>query len=289
MARALWLPSVLRSAGLTVHEQPDWQSRGSSTFDPLGVIIHATAGRLTIEQDIRVLLTGSTSAPPPIAQLFLARTGEWWVIASGRCNHALTGRAGNLAGLGNTNLLGIEAANDNRGEPWPDVQYRSYVKGVRAICNHMRWGTNRISGHKEHQPPPDKTDPTFDMNAFRAAVANPQGDDVCTAQEWVANEHAWAVSLRVLETVETVRRLEAALAVSAQREQDMLSALGAALQVGTGDLGTAAILSAIDARSADVTGRIAALEAELSAARERIRKAAQAIVNDDDPTNDPAV
>lgn len=197
MARALWLPSVLRSAGLTVHEQPDWQSRGSSLFDPLGVIVHATAGRLTIEQDIRVLLTGSTSAPPPIAQLFLARTGEWWVIASGRCNHALTGRAGNLAGLGNTNLLGIEAANDNRGEPWPDVQYRSYVKGVRAICAHMRWGTNRISGHKEHQPPPDKTDPTFDMNAFRAAVANPQGDVDMNSEEWWATDHARALSLRV--------------------------------------------------------------------------------------------
>lgn len=177
MARALWLPAVLRSAGLTVHEQPGWQTRGNSTFDPYGIIVHATAGRLTIETDIRVLLQGSTTAPPPIAQLFLARTGEWWVIASGRCNHARTGRAGNMAGYGNTNLLGVEAANDNKGEPWPDVQYRSYVRGVAAICDYVdagaskrRWSTSRISGHNEHQPG-EKTDPTFSMGQFRSDVA----------------------------------------------------------------------------------------------------------------------
>lgn len=183
--RLHWLPDVLRAAGLTVHEQSGWRTRGSDTFDPYGLIAHATAGKLSIESDIRVLLNGSTTAPPPISQLFLARTGEWWVIASGRCNHALTGKAGLLKGYGNTRLIGIEAANDNRGEPWPTVQYESYVTGVAAICKHLGWDpSKRVSGHKEHQPG-DKSDPTFAMGAFRTHViqrlarptTTPQGED----------------------------------------------------------------------------------------------------------------
>jgi hypothetical protein len=283
MARALWLPSVLRSAGLTVHEQPGWQTRGGDTFDPRGVIVHATAGRLSIQDDIRVLLTGSTSAPPPISQLFLARTGEWWVIASGRCNHALAGRAGNLAGLGNTNLLGIEAANDNRGEAWPDVQYQSYVRGVRAICGHKGWGTNRISGHKEHQPPPDKTDPTFSMAAFRAAVANPQEDDMAvdfSSENWPKNEHAWALSLRAEETVIAVRQIKA----DARAARLGVEALIALINAGGGSIDTAAVIAHMDALAAEEKARD-------EADREARRKAAQAaaIIHDADPANDPTV
>lgn len=175
--RLHWLPSVLRAAGLTVHEQPGWQTRGYEPYDPYGLIVHATAGNLSPESDIRVLLTGSATAPPPISQLFLARSGEWWVIASGRCNHALTGWAGLLKGYGNTRLIGIEAANDNRGEPWRPQQYDSYVRGVAAICKHLGWDpSRRVSGHKEHQPAgypgktSTKTDPTFDMATFRSRV-----------------------------------------------------------------------------------------------------------------------
>lgn len=177
MPRALWLPQVLRAAGLTVHEVDGWQTRGSETFDPAGLICHATASSRTATDaaEIRVLLTGSATAPAPIAQLYLGRQGHWWVVASGRCNHALTGWAGPLAGLGNSRLIGIEASNDNRGEPWPQVQYESYARGVAAILRHLHWTTARVAGHKEHQPPAPgrtsiKTDPTFDMGRFRARV-----------------------------------------------------------------------------------------------------------------------
>jgi hypothetical protein len=174
VARALWLPAVLRAAGLTVHEVSGWQSRGGATFDPRGIIVHATAGSRTAPDlaEIKVLLTGSASAPAPIAQLYLSRTGHWHVVASGRCNHALLGQRGTpLAGLGNTNLLGIEAANDNRGEQWPPAMYESYTRGVAAICHWMGWPVERAVGHKEHQPL-GKTDPTFNMPAFRMRVAS---------------------------------------------------------------------------------------------------------------------
>ncbi|ROT31087.1 N-acetylmuramoyl-L-alanine amidase [Micromonospora sp. HM5-17] len=171
--RLLWLPDVLRSAGLTVHEVGGWRDRGSSSFDPHGIIIHETRGSRTSTDagEIYVLLNGSPTAPPPIAQLYLSRTGHWHVIASGRCNHVRIGWAGPFKGVGNSGLLGIEAQHA-LNEPWTDRQYDSYVRGVAAIRRRTGWG---IAGHKEHQPggyghSSVKTDPSFNMDRFRRDV-----------------------------------------------------------------------------------------------------------------------
>jgi len=172
--RILWFVDVLRAAGLTVHEVSGWRTRGSATFDPRGIMCHETRGsrNSTDTAEIRVLLEGSATAPPPIAQLYLSRTGDWHVIASGRCNHALVGWAGPFKGVGNTGLVGIEAQHA-LGEPWTARQYDSYVRGVAAMVRHTGWG---VAGHKEHQPagyghPSVKTDPSFDMDQFRRDVA----------------------------------------------------------------------------------------------------------------------
>jgi len=178
--RVLWLPAVLRGAGLTVHEYPGWRTRGSDRwgevvgFGPLrGVVCHATAGSRTSSDagEMRVLWeTGSTSAPVPISQLYLSRSGQWTVGASGRCNHVLLGHKGPHKGFGNYQLLGVEAQNDNRGEPWSPTMLDSYQRGVAAICRHMGWEPWRVVAHREHQD--GKSDPSgVDMSAFRAAVA----------------------------------------------------------------------------------------------------------------------
>ncbi len=177
MSRVLWLPDVLRSADLIVHEVDGWRTRGESSdgarqYAPRGVIVHATAGsrNSTDAGEIRVLLNGSNTAPAPISQLYLGRSGEWWVVASGKCNHALTGTKGALRGLGNWNLLGIEAANNNVDEVWPEAQFESYIRGVAALTKFSGWtAAGNVSGHKEHQY--GKSDPTFDMNHFRLRVA----------------------------------------------------------------------------------------------------------------------
>lgn len=172
--RLLWLPDVLRSAGLTVHEVGGWRSRGSTSFDPHGIICHETRGSRTSTDagEIYVLLNGSATAPPPIAQLYLSRTGHWHVVASGRCNHVRVGWAGPFKGVGNSGLVGIEAQHA-LGEPWTDRQYDSYVRGVAAIRRRTGWG---VAGHKEHQPggyghASVKTDPSFNMDRFRRDVA----------------------------------------------------------------------------------------------------------------------
>lgn len=179
MAKQTWLANVLRAAGLTVHEQPGWKTRDvddGTTFSPRGIIIHETRGSInsTDTGEINVLVNGREGLSGPIAQLYLSRSGEWWTIAAGKCHHVKAGWAGPFEGLGNTNLLGIEAQHADK-EPWTDVQYRSYVRGVAAIQDYTGW---RIAGHKEHQPypPPSgetstKTDPLFNMDTFRADVA----------------------------------------------------------------------------------------------------------------------
>lgn len=188
MAQLLWLAKVLRDAGLTVHEVDGWKDRGDGPLgDIRGITCHATAGSRNSSDkgEINTILNGSDTAPPPIAQLYLGRQGHWFVVASGLCNHNKRGWAGPNKGLGNRHLIGIEAANNNGRhgepfEPWPDVQYRSYVRGVAALVRKLGISVDRVAGHKEHQPgggkqPPGekstKTDPTFDMRRFRTDVA----------------------------------------------------------------------------------------------------------------------
>lgn len=174
-----WLAQVLRDAGLTVVEVPGWAGLGWASWNPTGGIVHATAdgaARNPVADAaddaaaIDVIRNGRPGLHGPIANAYQARDGRWHVIASGRCNTALTGTAGPLKGLGNHHLLGIEHENDNRDEPWPDVQYRSAVRGWAAICTRMGWTAGRLAGHKEHDPR-RKTDPQgVDMDRFRADV-----------------------------------------------------------------------------------------------------------------------
>lgn len=183
--RLLWLPDVLRAAGLTVREVPGWQTRSgaedpdASTYRPQGLMAHETrAVRIASDADeLRILIDGRPGLSGPIAPTYVGRDGTWHVVAAGLCHHVRTGWAGPFEGLGNPRLFGVEAAHtvavDGSGrrlETWAQkpAQYASYVRGVAAILRHTGWPPP--GGHKEHQPG-DKSDPEFDMARFRADVA----------------------------------------------------------------------------------------------------------------------
>jgi hypothetical protein len=164
MGRLTWLADELRKAGLKVVEVDGWTTRGSADFEPEGVTWHATAGSRTSTAmgEVRVILNGSTTAPPPIAQLMIYRDGVIYVCAAGRCNHNKVGWAGPNKGLGNTRLLGIEMANDNRGEPWPAAQLDAVRRATAAIMRRLNADPmRRLAAHYEHQPaagrPPGET------------------------------------------------------------------------------------------------------------------------------------
>lgn len=164
--RLLWLPDVLRDAGLEVETVSEWETRGSNDFNPTGGICHGTGGSRssTDAGELSVILNGSATAPPPIAQLLLSRNGKVYVVASGRCNHILTRN-----GIGNRDRIGIEAMNNNTDEPYSREQYRAYYVTCAAICRKMGWPASAWKGHKEHQS--EKIDPNYNMNDFRAFVA----------------------------------------------------------------------------------------------------------------------
>lgn len=175
MARFTWLPEVLIEAGLKVALVPGWETRGRDIAHTLGVMCHHTVGSKTGNMPTLNLLIngrgGDKPVPGPLAQLGLGRDGTYFVVASGRANHAGKGSFRGVVDRGNETFIGIEAENTGlSNDPWPDVQLDAYRRGVAAILKHLGQGEAFCIGHKEYAPR-RKPDPSFDMNAFRASVA----------------------------------------------------------------------------------------------------------------------
>jgi hypothetical protein len=167
----------MRSRGIVVHEEPKWETRGSSSFSPRGVVVHHTANGPGDFPSLRIVRDGRSDLPGPLAQWGLGRSGDVWLIAAGRANHA--GRGGRRGLVGNSSVWGIEAESTGRGD-WTEEQRRTYPMLVAAICRHQPCGPEMVCGHREWTT--RKPDPAgIDMDEFRAEVARHlagQEDDV---------------------------------------------------------------------------------------------------------------
>ncbi len=168
MSRQLWLADRCRDAGLAVAEVAGWRERGSSSFNPAGVVAHHTAGASTGEMpSLRVLINGRSDLPGPLCNVGLGRSGTVYVVASGRANHA--GRGGWQGMVGNSSVLGIEAENDGR-QAWPVRQIAAYQRLCRVLLDGMGSPTRLLCGHKEWTT--RKPDPhSIDMAAWRRNLA----------------------------------------------------------------------------------------------------------------------
>lgn len=164
------LADVLRKAGLKVQEVQGWAGRGHGEMTAVDAIVcHHTAGPKTGNYpSLGTVRDGRPGLDGPLSQLGLARDGTWLVIAAGVCYHAgVTFETWQ----NNWHAIGIEAEATGT-DPWPQVQYDSYVRGVRALAAKFGVPVSRVLGHKEvAKPKGRKTDPNFDMDDFRAAVA----------------------------------------------------------------------------------------------------------------------
>jgi hypothetical protein len=172
----VWLPSVLKAAGLKIATVDGWETRGVKGRDMgpiLGVICHHTAGaRHGNMPSLNLIVKGRSDLSGPLSQLALGRDGTFYIVAAGRCNHAGDG-VWHGAVHGNANFIGIEAENTGRADdsPWPEVQLDAYRRGVAAILRHLGLPAEACCGHREYAIPSGrKPDPTFDMADFRAAV-----------------------------------------------------------------------------------------------------------------------
>jgi hypothetical protein len=168
-----WLADVLRDAGLPVREIAGWRTRGHGAMGtPLGVLAHHTAGPASgAYPSERVVVSGRSSLPGPLANLGLDRNGVWIIVAAGKAYHAGTGSAPWVpAGQGNFHLIGVEAESVGTRDDWTPAQRTNYPRGVAALLRHLGLPADRAIGHKEWAPT-RKIDPAYwDMNAFRADV-----------------------------------------------------------------------------------------------------------------------
>lgn len=170
-----WLPQALKDSGLKVAFVDGWENRGNGDVSNIvGVICHHTATPGTSNMPtLGTLIQGRPDLPGPLAQLGLGRDGTYYVVAAGRCNHAGIGTWKGVS-TGNSSFIGIEAENTGlpNDSPWPEVQMDAYQRGVAAILTHIGQAADFCAGHKEFALPPGrKSDPSFDMDAFRSAVA----------------------------------------------------------------------------------------------------------------------
>jgi len=182
------LADVCRRTGFVVVEVDGWETRARSSggYDqgrPSHVMAHHTASGPSSDgwPDVEYMTWHADAAP--LANLYISRVPEIFVCAAGATNT-------NGSGIDpcrmiaddtmNSHAIGIEAANNGVGEPWPDVQQTCYV----LLCAELELAYGiapaQIHSHAEYSVG-RKIDPAgesryaegadiWDMDAFREDV-----------------------------------------------------------------------------------------------------------------------
>lgn len=182
MPDPIWLPDVLRAAGLEVRvHQPHTGcggafENGHGDFgDIWGMMFHHTGSFGETENGIAHHWSLGLCS-----QCLVTREGVWVVCGVGIAYHAGMGSyPGVPTNDGNRVLIGVEVAHDGGGTPgkphrsvWSDQQYDSVVRGFAACLDHMGKSAAHAIAHKEYAGASQgKWDPgAIDMNRFRADV-----------------------------------------------------------------------------------------------------------------------
>ena len=165
------LADACRKSGLNVAEVSGWRTRGKALAAVKTIVVHHTATSAAAKGDyptLGIVRDGRPGIPGPLSQIGLGRTGHVYVIASGKANHA---GAVHRTTWGNAYSIGIEAEHPGGSTPWPPGQYDAYVRLCAALVRHYGLTVGDVRGHKEVAfPAGRKTDPNFNMTAFRARV-----------------------------------------------------------------------------------------------------------------------
>ncbi len=163
---------ALRDWGLTVVLVPGWQTRGSSSFDPRGHVIHhdVVPDQPGTQDHVPSIITdGRSDLPGPLANFWLERDGDVHLCAAGKANHAGEGGWNGLSGNGS--VWGTEC--NNMGVPsdhWPEVQLEAMARLAACTADFSGFPVGNVCGHKEWAPT-RKIDPhTINLDAFRRQV-----------------------------------------------------------------------------------------------------------------------
>ncbi|GAA2821968.1 peptidoglycan recognition protein family protein [Kribbella solani] len=177
MAVIPWLADVLRSAGVQVVEEGNWQGRGvSGSFNPFGVLWHHTAARSSPSNPapaLNIVINGRSDLQGPLAHALVDYNGVFHIVSANRCNHAGAARASGPipAGDGNTMLIGWEIDYDGVNQQMTAAQYDASLRATAAVLTQLGRDSSYARGHRETSTT-GKIDPSFiDLDAMRSDVA----------------------------------------------------------------------------------------------------------------------
>lgn len=128
--RAVWLPDVLRDAGLDIIVEPGFEHRGKDPILWVAQVNHHTASNRNsgVEPARGIVRDGRPDVPGPLANTLPRRDGVIRIMAAGAANHPgvsyLPHRGGISSGV-KFYALGHEIELDGVGEPFP-VDGRQY-------------------------------------------------------------------------------------------------------------------------------------------------------------------
>lgn len=145
------IPSDLHRMGLKVELVPGWETRGTPSFAPAGVVDHWTAGPrgTRARPSLSVVVNGRAGLSGPLCNVYLARDGTCVVVAAGRANHA---GAGGFRGLvGNSAVYGIEAESGGDGD-WTPEMLDAYPRLDAALVSGLGRDASWVCGHNEWAP-----------------------------------------------------------------------------------------------------------------------------------------
>lgn len=205
MSDPVWLPEVLRAAGLRCDIYPGAFDRGHGDFGNIwGVVCHHTGSFGETPRGI--------AEHPSLglaSQLYLSPDGIYTLCGVGVAWHAGSGAWPGLPTNGaNQYTIGIEAANDGGGSPgkphhvpWSDRQYNAYVIGVSAILTKLGQPESHSLDHKDWAGPAQgKWDRGgIDPNIFRADVGRLMRGGIIIPNEeedLQADERKWLREVR---------------------------------------------------------------------------------------------
>lgn len=138
-----------------------WETRGRSTFFPVGIVEHHTGSSSAI---IPVLRDGRSDLPGPLCHWSVQKSGDVFLYAAGRANHAgrpwttSQDRAGvgnplrRFGATGNSHVYGSESINLGNGRDlWTPAQLETIAVVDAAITAYHGWPEQsaRVCDHKE--------------------------------------------------------------------------------------------------------------------------------------------
>lgn len=188
MSDPVWLPDVIRAAGVKCDIYPGAFDRGHGDFGAIwGPFMHHTGSFGETPRGIALHPSLGLAS-----QIHLASNGVATLCGVGIAWHA---GAGSWPGIptnnGNQVCIGIEAAH-NGTAAWSAAQYGSYLKIVRAINKRLGNPLNKVVAHKEYGAIQGKWDPgNLDMKLFRQRLLNDVSKPVVNLIEVEAKENPW--------------------------------------------------------------------------------------------------